>query len=111
VRKKPKERRPKKVYGIEFSPEADDQLKSLAARDRTMLLDQVCEQLTHQPTLATRNRGPLRPNPVAQFRLRVAGDWRVYYDVQQSPTLLVIIKTVAFKDRDHVYVGGMEIKL
>lgn len=87
----------KQSYRIEFSPEVDDQLALLTARDRATILDAVYEQLRHQPRMGTRNRGPLRPNPVAQFRLRVAGNWREYYDVTESPK--------------GVYVGGKEIEL
>lgn len=101
----------KQSYRIEFSPEADDQLAALNARDRATILDSVHEQLRHQPRTETRHRGPLRPNPVAQFRLRVAGNWRVYYDVAESPKALVLVKSVGYKDRDRVYVGGKEIDL
>jgi mRNA-degrading endonuclease RelE of RelBE toxin-antitoxin system len=57
-------------YRIEFSPEADDHVASLRARDRAMLLDAVGRQLLYEPTRHTRHRKPLRPNPVAQYRLR-----------------------------------------
>jgi len=67
-------------------------------------------ELAHQPTLPTRNRMPLRPNPVAQYRLR-AGRLRVYYDVEETPESLVIVKAVGIKIRERVYVGGREIEL
>jgi mRNA-degrading endonuclease RelE of RelBE toxin-antitoxin system len=70
----------------------------------------IARQLAHQPTVETRNRKPLRPNPVAQYRLRV-GVLRVYYDVQEAPERLVVVKAVGVKARDKVYVGGKEIKL
>ena len=70
----------------------------------------IARQLAHQPTLQTRNRKPLRPNPVAQYRLRVGG-LRVYYDVQGAPEGLVTVKAVGVKIRDQVYVGGKEVQL
>jgi len=98
------------AYRIEFSPEADDHVASLRARDRAMLLDAVGRQLLHEPTQHTRHRKPLRPNPVAQHRLRV-GNLRVYYDVQEAPERLVLVKAVGMKVRDRVYVGGREVRL
>ena len=59
--------------------------------------------------MPTRHRKPLRPNPIAQYRLRV-GSLRVYYDVL-APERLVLVKAVGFKVRDRVYVGGSEVKL
>lgn len=70
----------------------------------------IPRQLTHQPTRTTHHRKPLRPNPVADYRLRV-DQLRVYYDVQEAPKRLVVIKAVGIKVRDRVYVGGREIKL
>ena len=36
-----------------------------------MVFDAVDEQLMHQPTVETRNRKPMRPNPVAPWELRI----------------------------------------
>jgi mRNA-degrading endonuclease RelE of RelBE toxin-antitoxin system len=52
----------------------------------------------------------MRENPLAQYRLRVGGRLRVYYDVQEAKQL-VVIKAIGFKDRDKVVIGGEEIKL
>jgi mRNA-degrading endonuclease RelE of RelBE toxin-antitoxin system len=98
------------TYRIEFSPEADDHIASLTARDRATLLDAVGGQLVHEPTVETGRRKPLRPNPIAEFRLRV-GKLRVYYDVQEAPERRVLVKAVGLKVRDRVYVGGREVKL
>jgi mRNA-degrading endonuclease RelE of RelBE toxin-antitoxin system len=95
---------------IVFSPEADDHIAQLKAHQRAKLLDMIERQLVSQPMQATRHRKPLRPNPVAQYRLRV-GEQRVYYDVQEQPERLVIVKAVGRKVRDRLYVGGVEVKL
>ena len=58
------------------------------ARQRAIVLDAVDEQLTHQPTVETRNRKPMRPNPLAPWELRI-GVLRVYYDVEDIPELKV----------------------
>ena len=98
------------AYRIDFSPEADDHISGLKARDRARLLDAIASQLVHQPTVETRRRKPLRPNPVAQYRLRV-GDLRMYSDVRETPECLVVVKAVGIKMRERVYVGGKEVKL
>lgn len=61
----------KKPYRIEYSPPSRDHLAALDARQRAIVLDQVDIQLEHEPTVATRNRKPLQPNPVACFELRI----------------------------------------
>jgi mRNA-degrading endonuclease RelE of RelBE toxin-antitoxin system len=97
-------------YRIECSPDAEDHLALLTARQSTTVLDTIIRQLGHEPTIETRNRKPLRPNPVAGFKLRI-GEVRVYDDVEEVPARIVIVKAVALKDRDRVFVGGREIKL
>jgi mRNA-degrading endonuclease RelE of RelBE toxin-antitoxin system len=98
------------VYRIDFSPEADEHIAQLKAHDRATLLDAIARQVAHQPTLETRHRKPLRPNPVAQYRLRV-GRVRVYYDVEVAPDYVVVVKAVGIKVRNRVYVAGKEIQL
>ena len=55
------------AYRIEYSPEAEQHLRALTARQRAMVLGAVDEQLTHQPTEETRQRRPMRPNPLAPW--------------------------------------------
>ena len=66
-------------------------------------------QLFHQPTVVTRNRKPLQPNPLARFELRIA-ELRVYYEVNEERRR-VEIRAVGIKDRDRVFIGGEEIDL
>jgi hypothetical protein len=72
------------AYTIEYSPETDGHLRVLTARQRTLVFDMVDRQLAHQPLIETRNRKPMRPNPVAPWELRI-GNLRVYYDVVEVP--------------------------
>jgi mRNA-degrading endonuclease RelE of RelBE toxin-antitoxin system len=97
-------------YRIEVSPEAGDHIARLSARDRAIVLDAIGAHLAQEPTRLARNRKPMRPNPVAQYRLRV-GRLRVYYDIEETPRQLVIVKAVGIKIRERVYVGGREIEL
>jgi mRNA-degrading endonuclease RelE of RelBE toxin-antitoxin system len=93
------------TYRIAYSPESEDHLRALATRDRVIVLDAVDEQLAHQPTVETRNRKPLRPNPLAPWELRI-GDLRVYYDVEDDPEPVVHIRAVGIKDHNQLRIGG-----
>lgn len=98
------------AYRVEFTPEAAEHLASLRAHDRPAVLDAIARQLQYEPTRATQRRKAMRPNTLAQYRLQV-GNHRVYYDVHEQPELLVLVKGIAVKIRDRVYMGGEEIKL
>jgi len=70
------------AFAIVYSPEAVDHLRALRKATQVLVVDQVDEQLTHQPMVATRRRKLLRPNPVAPWELRF-GDVRVFYEVEE----------------------------
>jgi mRNA-degrading endonuclease RelE of RelBE toxin-antitoxin system len=97
-------------YEIEYSPETVDHLRALTARQRSIVLDTVDKQLKHQPTVETRNRKPMRPNPLAPWELRI-GNLRVYYDVENDPEPTVFIRAVGIKERNQVRIGGEVIEL
>jgi mRNA-degrading endonuclease RelE of RelBE toxin-antitoxin system len=98
------------LYRIEYSPEAENHLRALTARERSIVLDAVEEQLTHEPNAEARNRKPMRPNPVAPWELRI-DRLRVYYDVQESPQRVVKVAAVGIKHRGQVRIGGEVIEL
>ena len=79
------------AYTIEYSPETDTHLRILTARQRTLVFDAVDRQLAYQPLVETRNRKPMRPNPVAPWELRI-GHLQVYYDVSEMPERIVFIR-------------------
>ena len=97
-------------YRIEYSPDAEDHLRALTARQRKTVLDTVDEQLTHQPTVETKQRKPMRPNPVAPWELRI-GNLRVYYDIEETQEAIVFIRAVGIKERNRLRMGGEEIEL
>jgi hypothetical protein len=75
-----------------------------------MVFDGVDEQLEHEPGVETRNRKPMRPNPLAPWELRIE-ELRVYYEIEELPEQVVTIVAVGVKDRNRVLIGGKEIKL
>jgi mRNA-degrading endonuclease RelE of RelBE toxin-antitoxin system len=97
------------VFAIEYSPDVENHLRVLTARQRAVVFDEVDRQLLHEPDVETRNRKPMRPNPVAPWELRI-GDLRIYYDIEHDPTR-VLIRAVGVKTRNIVRIGREEIQL
>ena len=93
------------VYRIEYSPDAEEHLMYLTARQQSIVLDAVDEQLMYQPNIETKNRKLMRPNPLAIWELRI-GELRVYYDVEEEPEALVYINAIGVKERNIVRIAG-----
>ena len=91
-------------YRIEYSPDAEDHLRTLTARQQRIVLDGVDRLLSHQPTVETRNRKPMRPNPLAPWELRI-GNMRVYYDTEEDPERVVLVRAVGVKERNRIRIG------
>jgi len=92
-------------YRIEYSLNSEIHLQCLTARQQAIVLDTVDAQLMYQPTVATKNRKLMRPNPLAPWELRI-GDLRVYYDVEKEPEAVVFINAVGIKERNQVRIAG-----
>ena len=98
------------AYEIEFAESVDGHLQLLTAGQRARVFRAIEVQLTHEPLEETRNRKPLRPNPIAPWELRV-GQLRVFYDVAEGPPPTVQVLAVGVKDRDALRIGGQEVQL
>lgn len=98
------------AYRIEYSPATISHLRALTARQKALVLDGIEEQLLFQPCVETRNRKPMRPNPLAPWELRIE-ECRIYYDVMEEPERIVIVLAVGVKDRERIIIGGEEIEL
>lgn len=97
-------------YEIEFADSVKGHLRALTAHERAIILDAVEGRLMYEPLKETRNRKPLRPNPVAPWELRV-GRMRVFYEVAVGDPSVVRVLAVGRKRGNTVIVGGREIKL
>lgn len=97
-------------FAIEYSQEAINHLRKLNAFQQRAVLDGVDTHLGYQPTQETRNRRPMRPNPLAPWELRL-GVLRVYFEVQEIPRRLVLVRAVGLKQRDEIWIGGEHLKL
>jgi mRNA-degrading endonuclease RelE of RelBE toxin-antitoxin system len=97
-------------YRIDYSPDAEGHLRALTARQRSIVFDTVDEQLGEQPAVETRNRKPMRPNPIAPWELRI-GSLRVYYDIADEPDKLVTVLAIGVKEGTRLRIAGEEVEL
>lgn len=103
-------------YEIKFADRVRSHFVALTTQEHSTLLDAIEKQLTHEPLVETRNRKPLRPNPVAPWELRV-GPLRAFYEVvprdpeSETSTDVVRILAVGKKERNILRIAGEEIKL
>jgi mRNA-degrading endonuclease RelE of RelBE toxin-antitoxin system len=98
------------AFDIEFAESVTAHLRALTRAERVRVFDAVSRQLVHEPLVETRNRKPLRPNPLAPWELRV-GPLRVFYDVASDVPDLVRVLAVGKKERGVLRIGRREIKL
>jgi hypothetical protein len=64
----------------------------------------------HEPLVETRNRKPLRPNPIAPWELRIQ-NLRVFYDVPIEEPNVVRILAVGMKEGNKLFIAGKEITI
>jgi mRNA-degrading endonuclease RelE of RelBE toxin-antitoxin system len=95
---------------FEYSRDAVDHLRLLTVREQRLVLECVDRMLTHDPAVETRNRKPMRPNPLAPWELRI-GSIRVYYDIEEKPECIVVILAVGIKERNRVRIGKEVLEL
>ena len=77
-------------YEITITEDAEAQLNSLPARERRTLETAISKRLRDQPTTPTKSIKRLRPNPLAEFELRV-NDLRVLYNVEEQEVVLLVV--------------------
>jgi mRNA-degrading endonuclease RelE of RelBE toxin-antitoxin system len=97
-------------YRVEIENLAKEHLRDLTARERALVLSAVDDQLLDEPVRPTRNRKPMRKNPLALWELRV-GHLRVFYDVLEEPDQMVVIHAVGVKKGNRIFIGGKEMHL
>jgi mRNA-degrading endonuclease RelE of RelBE toxin-antitoxin system len=98
------------AYIVEFARSVKEHLRFLSADQRSRVILGIEEHLIHEPIRETRNRKPLRPNPIAPWELRL-GELRVFYDVALGEGHVVQVLAVDWKERDKLFIGGKEFRL
>jgi mRNA-degrading endonuclease RelE of RelBE toxin-antitoxin system len=96
-------------FEIQFSPHAQEHVKKLRKRDQQIILEAIAVNLHHQPDKQTKNRKLLEENPLAPWELRV-GEFRVFYDVNQTENLVIIV-AVGKKKHNELWIGNEQVDL
>jgi mRNA-degrading endonuclease RelE of RelBE toxin-antitoxin system len=94
------------AFQISITDEADAQLHALSAREQRIVEAAVTARLRDQPTIPTKAVRRLRPNPLAEFELRVQ-DFRVLYNVDRDSSEVLLL-IVGRKVGNKLIVGGRE---
>jgi mRNA-degrading endonuclease RelE of RelBE toxin-antitoxin system len=97
------------MFEIEFTSGAWQDLQSLRKYDQQILKETIETQLTTQPTTQTHNRKRLKPNPLAEWELRV-GRFRVFYDAFEEPKK-VKVNAIGYKQGSQLFIRGEESEL
>ena len=79
-------------FRISITHEAELQLQAFSVREQRIVETAVNVRLREQPTIPTNAIKRLRPNPLAEFELRI-GQFRVLYnvEVEESEVILLIV--------------------
>src|SRR5512139_1695599 len=83
------------MYQIEFSDTARRDLKWFKKYEQKIILDGIDANLKYEPNVETRNRKQMRPNPVAEWELRI-GKFRILYNVEET-VKIVSIEVIGIK--------------
>jgi mRNA-degrading endonuclease RelE of RelBE toxin-antitoxin system len=96
-------------YALVYAPEVADHLAAIESKFHSLIRLTIAEQLTHEPTVETRNRKPLRiPAPLlAEWEIRFGPDnrFRVLYTVDED-ALAVMILAIGEKIGNRLLIGG-----
>ena len=77
-------------FQITITHDAESQLRSFPVREPRLLETAVTARLLHQPATPSNAIKKLRPNPLAQYELRV-GSLRVLYNVEGTDVVLLVV--------------------
>lgn len=98
-------------FEIEFTKIAADHVRVYRKFEQQVIIEAVTEQLTHEPTVETRNRKRLGENELSDWELRVQ-KFRVFYDlIIEEKRRVVKIKAVGHKEHNKLLIGGKEVEL
>jgi mRNA-degrading endonuclease RelE of RelBE toxin-antitoxin system len=93
-------------YRVTITRESKAQLQGFEAREQRIIVDGIAARLQDQPTAPSRAVKPLRPNPFADYELRL-GDFRVLYCVDEENSAATIV-AVGRKVGNKLIVEGEE---
>lgn len=94
-------------HEIIITVEAQEDYEAFKAHERRIILAGIKTQLEHEPLIETRNRKPLRDNPIAPWELRI-GKFRVFYQVEGT---VVTVGAIGHKEHNKLILRGKEVTL
>jgi mRNA-degrading endonuclease RelE of RelBE toxin-antitoxin system len=97
------------AFDVALSPDAERHLAGFRAGEQCTIADAIDAQLRQEPLSITRNRKPLRSNPLAGWELRV-GKFRVLYNVSEDEQLVGVV-AIGVKVRERLLIEGKEAEL
>jgi mRNA-degrading endonuclease RelE of RelBE toxin-antitoxin system len=97
------------TYRIEVTEEAKTDLSYYTAFERKLIVSGIREQLSDQPLIETKNRKPLRDNPLASWELRV-GKYRVFYKVHDTVQMVSIV-SVGHKEHNLLLIRDQKVQI
>jgi addiction module RelE/StbE family toxin len=96
-------------YTIKFTPSALEHLRGFRKFEQKSITEAIKTHLAIEPLTETRQRKPLRQNPLSRWELRVR-NYRVFYDVTAEDEV-VEIKAIGYKEHNKLFIGGREFEL
>jgi mRNA-degrading endonuclease RelE of RelBE toxin-antitoxin system len=97
------------AYRIEFAEDARDDLTWYTAFEQKRITSEIRDQLTHQPSIPTRNRKGLRENPIASWELR-ADKYRVFNEVNDESQSVTVV-AVGHKDHETLRIRVEKVEI
>jgi|SRR5918999_1948600 mRNA-degrading endonuclease RelE of RelBE toxin-antitoxin system len=101
-------------YTLVYAPEVKQHVRAVGRQHYSLIRQALEEQLLFEPDIESRNRKPLRQPTVleAQWELRCGPDnrFRVFYEIDQESRNVYIL-AIGVKERDRLYIGGVEVEL
>lgn len=97
------------MFDIDIIDDAIEDMRIFREYDRRRIFDGIEAQLSRQPAVKTRNRKPLRANPLAEWELRL-DRFRVFYNVDTINAIVTVI-AVGEKQSERLLIRGVEYKL
>jgi mRNA-degrading endonuclease RelE of RelBE toxin-antitoxin system len=100
-------------YTFTYARGVTKHLESIDAKYDSLIREKIEQQLQFEPTVATRNRKPLRPPaPFAaewEIRFGPGNRFRVLYDVDEEQRIVLIL-AIGEKEGNRLIVGGEEVE-
>jgi mRNA-degrading endonuclease RelE of RelBE toxin-antitoxin system len=78
------------AFEITITADAESHMTALSPREQRVLETAILARLQDQPTTPTKSIKRLRPNPLAEFELRV-NDLRALYNVEGNEVVLLVV--------------------